>query len=167
MKFIILFLLLGISIVFSVSNIYAEDYPIMVSVSPDGEPGNEDSFLPSFNSNGARVVFMSRADNLVEDDRNHQMDIFVRDIVNKDTYLVSISSDGTQGASENNYPTISGDGNLVTFYTRSNFDSMMLMKEMMFMYIILKQEKLFGSAFQYVVLKQEKIINLKVAVILL
>ena len=95
----------------------------MISISPDGEPGNEDSFLPTLSSNGEHVVFMSRASNLVEDDRNYSMDIFVRDVVNKKTYLVSVTSDGSQKAHESNYPTISGDGNLVTFYTGANFDS--------------------------------------------
>ena len=123
MKFIFSIFLLAIIASFSFSIIYAEEYPLMVSVSPDGEPGNENSYLATLSSNGAYVVFMSKASNLVDDDRNHSMDIFVRDIVNRETYLVSITSDGLQKAHESNYPSISGDGNLVTFYTRADFDS--------------------------------------------
>ncbi|KEQ56404.1 fibronectin type III domain-containing protein [Marine Group I thaumarchaeote SCGC AAA799-N04] len=120
---IIFLLLLVIACGFTFSNSFADEYPILVSVSTEDTPGNGDSFDNKISSNGKFVVFMSQASNLVENDRNHQQDIFVRDLINEKTYLVSVSSDGTQGAGESSNPSISGDGKRIVFATTNTFDS--------------------------------------------
>jgi len=122
MKFLFL-LLLVIASGFVFSNAFAEEYPQLVSISIDGEPGNGSSYETSISSNGQFVVFMSEASNLVESDRNHQQDIFVRDLINKKTYLVSVASDGTQGSQESGHPSISSDGKKIVFHSGNVFDS--------------------------------------------
>ena len=96
---------------------------MLVSISVDGEPGNGSSYDNTISSNGQFVVFMSEASNLVESDRNHQQDIFVRDLINKKTYLVSVASDGTQGSQESDHPSISSDGKKIVFHSGNVFGS--------------------------------------------
>jgi len=121
-KFLFL-LLLVIAGGFVFSNAFAEEYPQLVSISIDGEPGNGGSYQTTISSNGQFVVFMSEASNLVESDRNHQQDVFVRDLINKKTYLVSVASDGTQGSQESGHPSISSDGKKIVFHTGNVFGS--------------------------------------------
>ena len=51
-----------------------------VSVSSAGAEGNNDSVFPSISANGRFVAFASLASNLVPGDRNHRVDVFVRDL---------------------------------------------------------------------------------------
>lgn len=52
-----------------------------VSVSSVGEQGNEGSLYPSISANGLSVTFQSFADNLVSDDTNQRVDIFVHETI--------------------------------------------------------------------------------------
>ncbi len=124
MKIIFSIFLISILIVPSITiNSFSEEYPQLVSISINGEPGNGSSFESTLSSNGQFVAFMSEASDLVSNDRNHQQDIFVRDLINQKTYLVSVSSDGTQGAGESQNPSISGDGEKIVFGTGNALDS--------------------------------------------
>jgi hypothetical protein len=49
------------------------------SVGSDGAEGNDDSQFPSISADGRYVAFVSRASNLVSDDTNNALDVFVRD----------------------------------------------------------------------------------------
>jgi hypothetical protein len=49
----------------------------VVSVASNGDPANGVSFSPSVNADGQRVAFTSRAGNLVANDTNGQLDVFV------------------------------------------------------------------------------------------
>ena len=62
---------------------------LLVSVSSKGVPGNGPSYYPLINADGDSVVFTSEASNLVPDDNNGVADVFVRDLANHKTYLVS------------------------------------------------------------------------------
>jgi Tol biopolymer transport system component len=86
-----------------------------VSVASDGTPGNLGSFYPSISGDGRYVVFQSDSDNLAPGDGNNTTDIFVRDRSAGTTTLVSVSSSGEQGNEESLTPSISADGNFVTF----------------------------------------------------
>ena len=87
----------------------------IVSVSTNGVFGNNSSEYPSISHDGHFVAFQSDATNLVENDTNNRIDIFVHDRELNETTLVSLKSDGSQYGSHSLVPEISGDGRFVTF----------------------------------------------------
>ena len=66
------------------------------------------------------VVFCSAADDLVTNDFNRALDVFVRNVETKATYLVSIEKSGKQsGDGDSTSPVISEDGRYVMFMPTS------------------------------------------------
>ncbi len=92
----------------------------LVSVATDGTPGNDYSILTSMSSDGRFVAFYSAASNLVPDDTNNAVDIFVRDRQTGTTELVSIATDGTLANDDSLWPSISDDGRYVAFSSWSS-----------------------------------------------
>lgn len=86
-----------------------------VSVASDGTEGNSNSIYADISANGRYAVFDSESSNLIPDDTNGGLDIFLHDRNKHKTELVSVASDGTQGDSYSTYPSISGDGRYVAF----------------------------------------------------
>ncbi len=87
----------------------------LVSRNSNGEIGNGDSILPSISADGRFVAFKSIATNLVANDRNGLVDVFVHDRLTKQTQRVSVSflerdSNGTSFA-----PAIDCSGRFVAF----------------------------------------------------
>jgi Tol biopolymer transport system component len=82
-----------------------------VSVSSSGQQANGNSGNPSISADGRYVAFSSYADNLVLDDTNGAIDIFVHDRQTGITERVSVDSDGFQIGGT--VPTISPDGRYV------------------------------------------------------
>ncbi len=76
------------------TNIFLRDrgtqktYP--VSINSSGESANGSSYDPSVSDDGRYVAFFSWANNLVEGDTNGEEDIFVRDMYEGKTILVSV-----------------------------------------------------------------------------
>jgi Tol biopolymer transport system component len=67
----------------------------LVSVNADGlGGGNGDSSHPGLSTNGQSVVFASYANNLVLNDTNRISDVFLRNVQNGETLLVSARPDG-------------------------------------------------------------------------
>jgi Tol biopolymer transport system component len=120
------------------ANIYVRDLLTntteIVSVAPDGRPGNADSFYPSISDDGRFVAFESLASNLAPgDDRRCVQpldpgnsastessalscsDVFVHDRLTHRTELVSASLDGGPANGQSRLPSISGDGRFVAF----------------------------------------------------
>lgn len=91
-----------------------------ISITSDGEQANDYSLRPSISGDGRFVAFMSYANNLVDHDHNHQLDVFIHDRQDKTTELVSISTDGKAGNTKSMNPTISSDGRFVAFVSFSN-----------------------------------------------
>ena len=90
----------------------------LVSVSSDGKPGNHVSSAPAISADGRCVAFMSIASNLVPEDTNGNWDVFIRDLENKTTTLVSVSTTGVIGNFDSGdvYEiAISGNGRYVAF----------------------------------------------------
>lgn len=87
------------------------------SVSSAGVEGNGQSNNAALSADGRYVVFSSIASNLVSNDTNAKRDIFLRDTVANTTVRVSVATDGTQADDHNYVPDISGDGNIVTWYS--------------------------------------------------
>jgi Tol biopolymer transport system component len=91
-----------------------------VSVSTNGVQANFHSGgifygFPSISGDGQKVVFQSRASNLVADDTNNSTDIFHHDRTTGITRRVSVSSSGVEGDQESITPTLSADGRYVAF----------------------------------------------------
>ena len=86
-----------------------------VSVASDGTQGNGSSQACTISSDGRFVAFYSAASNLVRDDTNGFIDIFVHDRQTGGTSRVSVASDGTQSNGDSYAPSISADGRFVTF----------------------------------------------------
>ncbi len=88
----------------------------LVSVNMTGNGGgNGDSFPTGISTNGQFALFESSASDLVAGDTNNASDIFVRDVVNGLTTLVSVSTNGTSGNGTSRGSVMTGDGRYVAF----------------------------------------------------
>ena len=101
---------------------------VLVSVGAGGLGGaNADANFPSVSSNGQFIAFASRASNLTAGDTNNASDVFVRDVVNGITRLVSVDVNGNAPGDPapslnlplSGSPQISADGRWVFFESRA------------------------------------------------
>src|SRR5581483_8218922 len=93
---------------------------VLVSVSTNGGSGDAASRSSVFTTDGRFVAFVSAADNLVAGDTNRIADIFVRDLQEHTTRLVSVGAVSTNLSNPNSTceaPLISNDGRFVAFYS--------------------------------------------------
>ncbi|MFC4534130.1 S8 family serine peptidase [Sphaerisporangium dianthi] len=86
-----------------------------VSLAEGAGQGDNDSWWPKLSNDGGAVVFASMASNLVPDDTNDDLDVFVTDLRTGAIERVSVASDGTQADAFSLVPTLSGDGRYVGF----------------------------------------------------
>ncbi len=86
-----------------------------VSVDSSGAEGNGGSNNPALSADGRYVAFLSSAVNLVPDDTNNSIDIFVHDRQTKQTTRVSVDSKGTQQNGSSYNLSLSADGRIVAF----------------------------------------------------
>ena len=84
---------------------------ILVSVAADGSWGNGASTDPVMTPDGRYVAFVSAATNLVAGDTNGIADVFVRDLVNGTTRLVSTGASGVDVSA----PVMTPDGRFVAY----------------------------------------------------
>jgi len=91
-----------------------------VSVSSRERQGNGASYDPSISADGRYVAFHSFASNLVAGDTNALPDVFVRDILEGRTILVSVSSGELEGNGVSSAPSISADGRYVAFHSEAS-----------------------------------------------
>ena len=98
-----------------VSDIFVRDLQtgsnILVSVAADGSWGNGASTDPVMTPDGRYVAFVSAANNLVAGDTNGIADVFVRDLVNGTTRLVSAGASGVDASP----PVMTPDGRFVAY----------------------------------------------------
>ena len=87
----------------------------MVSVTPGGEAGAGFSYSPFITGNGRYVLFASTAPDLVIDDNNMTMDVFMRDMLTGITEIVSLKTDGSQGDGGSSNSAASDDGRFILF----------------------------------------------------
>ncbi|MFA0832412.1 MAG: right-handed parallel beta-helix repeat-containing protein, partial [Methanobacterium formicicum] len=117
---IIMFIVFFLAIILS-GSVYATDYETTkVSVSSNGNQGNGYSGNPVVSDDGQYVAFESTSSNLVTGDTNWDRDVFVHDLNNSETEIVSVSSTGVQGNYESRNPDISGDGRYVVFQSMAD-----------------------------------------------
>ena len=88
-----------------------------VSVDSNGTQGNDQTFRigVSISADGRYVAFCSLASNLVSEDTNDSIDVFVHDRQTGQTTRVSVASDGTQGNNHSTGVSLSADGRYVAF----------------------------------------------------
>jgi Tol biopolymer transport system component len=102
------------------------DKTVRVSVSSNGEEAGSHSSHPGISADGRFVVFHSRAGNLVSNDLNLHLDVFVHDRDTDEngvfdeasaisTTRISISIDGEPETGSSMNPTISADGRYIAF----------------------------------------------------
>lgn len=85
----------------------------IVSVSTGGAIGNGPSFNPVISADGFFIVYASSATNLVPNDTNQRIDVFLRNLNTGQTRLVTNVTGGANGDSDQ--PTISSDGQFIAF----------------------------------------------------
>jgi Tol biopolymer transport system component len=88
-----------------------------VSVASDGTEGDRDSTSPRLSADGRFVAFSSNATNLVPNDTNGWMDVFVHDRQTGQTSRVSVASDDTEGNGRSGHRglCVSPNGRFVAF----------------------------------------------------
>jgi Ca2+-binding RTX toxin-like protein len=77
--------------------------------------GNGDSTLPAISDDGRFVAFESTADNLVPDDSNGRIDIFLVDRDLDSIERVSVTSSGAESDGDSRFVSLSSDGQFVAF----------------------------------------------------
>jgi Tol biopolymer transport system component len=99
-----------------------------VSVSSSGEEsvfattvcqGGTSVSANAVSADGRYVAFDSTALNLVDDDTNGVIDVFLRDTASGTTERVSLGTGGTEGNDDSSSGRISGDGRYVAFMSRA------------------------------------------------
>jgi Tol biopolymer transport system component len=86
-----------------------------VSVSSAGTEANAMGRMASISADGRFVAFESQASNLVGNDTNGDIDIFIRDRTNHTTKRVSVNSAGTEANDDSQEASIAADGRFVVF----------------------------------------------------
>jgi hypothetical protein len=86
-----------------------------ISTAFNGADGNDNSTLPALSADGRFVAFHSSASNMVQNDTNNKVDVFVRDRQLGQTLLVSTTAGGAQGNGDSGTPSITADGRYVAF----------------------------------------------------
>lgn len=99
--------------------IAADDITERVSVDSLGNEGDATSDQSAISDDGRYVAFSSDAENLVPEDTSGRRDIFIHDRLTGSTERVSIASDGTQANGGSFFPSISGDGRFVAYYSHA------------------------------------------------
>jgi len=97
----------------------------LVSVNLTGTTGvTGGSFRASISNDGRYIAFDSLANDLVsnaDEPNGFTMDVFVRDMVRGETYLVSVNAAGTRTANGFSFqPLITADGNRLVFFSRAS-----------------------------------------------
>ncbi|MCY2959059.1 MAG: calcium-binding protein [Planctomycetota bacterium] len=87
----------------------------LVSTSTGGTLGNSISYAAQPSDDGRYVCFFSVASNLVGGDTNAQGDVFWKDMQVGTLLRVNVSTAGNQANNESIWPSISGDGQTVTY----------------------------------------------------
>lgn len=93
---------------------------VRISIASDGSEANHNSHRPSISGDGQVVAFYSFATNLVSNDTNNEYDVFVSNLNKGTTTRVSVNSNGEEANSSSSDPSISQDGNYVTFGSGAN-----------------------------------------------
>jgi cold shock CspA family protein len=87
------------------------------TIDSSGNEGNDHTWYAALSGDGRYVAFHSSASNLVAQDSNNAVDIFVHDRQIGTTWRASVSSTGNQANNYSHVPAISADGRYVAFHS--------------------------------------------------
>lgn len=87
----------------------------LVSVGTDDIQFNAGSYQPRISPDGTKIVFYSRASNIVDGDTNNAIDVFVKDLVTGSIELVSEGFDGSPASGDSVVRNFSSDGRYIIF----------------------------------------------------
>lgn len=93
-----------------------------ISVRHDGDQTIRWSLYSVISGNGATIAFTSADPDIVANDTNQKVDVFVRDLDSGITERVSLRNDGVETTQDALTPSISHDGRWVAFSSRTAFD---------------------------------------------
>lgn len=91
-----------------------------VSLATGGGEANDRSYSPSISADGRIVAFASFAGNVVRDDRNGLLDVFVHRRDQETTVRLSVGPDGADGDGLSFAPVVSADGAVVVFSSEAS-----------------------------------------------
>jgi len=93
-----------------------------VSTNASGVEGDRSSFDPIFSADGGKIAFRSESANLVADDTNSLMDVFIKDLATGAITRVSTDAAGREGngASPEQFIVFSPDGGEIAFVSRAD-----------------------------------------------
>jgi len=98
-----------------------EGVQVLVSAGLDGKPAKGDSRQPRISASGTRVAFVSTATNLIANDSNAIGAVYVRDLTDGTTTLVSARDQATTKSTWSaRNPVISADGQSVLFESQAS-----------------------------------------------
>jgi len=86
----------------------------------DGDPTGGSGTAPSISADGRFVAFFSGATDIVPDDSNGVIDVFVRDRLTASTVRASVNVFASQANGASAVGQISADGRYVTFHSSAN-----------------------------------------------
>jgi Tol biopolymer transport system component len=95
------------------------DVSVRITTGPTGTGANGASMQPAISNDGRWLAFRSEADDLVEGDFNHTADVFLHDLRNGITALVSATNQAVSADRASNLPSPSGDGAFVGFISQA------------------------------------------------
>lgn len=116
-------LLISITVLFLgvFGSVYADiGDTIRVSVASDGSQATDWSNFPDISADGHYIVFQSDANDLVSDDTRGFRDIFVHNYMTGETIRVSVDSEGNEANNDSSWPSISANGQFVTFASKAS-----------------------------------------------
>ncbi|PCJ54153.1 MAG: hypothetical protein COA70_05830 [Planctomycetota bacterium] len=87
----------------------------LISKSTSGILGNQGGGLASITADGRFVAFQSWSTNFITNDTNFSSDVFLHDRLLGTTDILSLSSTGELGNSHSSNPSISANGNSISF----------------------------------------------------
>jgi cysteine-rich repeat protein len=93
---------------------------VRASVDAAGVEQNFGASNAVISADGRFVAFTGTATNLVPNDTNNQLDVFVKDLGTGAVERASVASDGSQGNGRSQAPAISADGRFVAFVSLAN-----------------------------------------------
>lgn len=88
---------------------------VLASLSSEGGQSHLGAYEGTLSTGGNFVAFYSQSSNLVPDDSNSEVDIFVRDLSAGTTERVSVGSVGQEGMGHCLYPALTPDGRYIAF----------------------------------------------------
>lgn len=92
----------------------------LISLTPDGAPGDNDSNGPSLSSDATLIAYSSAADDLVAGDTNGAYDVYLFNRADASTTRLSHATDGGEPDSDCYGAVLSGGGRFVVFESRAS-----------------------------------------------